>query len=576
MKTKLCCMSVQALRLGNQNGNVVFLSLGLLVSIGIIFSLGIDQLSQAGKATRDFQVVNSRNTVVSHMKKYSSIGATFRSSLDPSLSTSINAALHNCIFGGGPSLCRGAGTVLPITLYYPVTMTAGSLTKSLKILSGPAAVGSTPARPALYTLKGTPCAEDITVASPTCPFEVFSAFTAKCAADAPSCITAESISVQYTVRVSPHLSGAGTGLGGLLTLASINQIAPSITRTEILPGTEEKSSGNVMVTILTISDTEVVTSTVVKPVIDPGIIAAVTAGGVTNSRVAYDLALAFQAGGVTDPSFITSVVTAGLSHWGDKDDTKIIMSIIGAGITNVQTASIIAKAGITSPSWALIVAQSGITNTNLAGELQGSNIKSPTQLAAIVAAVAGVGNPIIAEEIAKNGVTDSNVANSIWSSVSSIQNIDIARSIVDAGFTDPTQITSIANAVSIIPGSEVAAALAGKGLTDPVLAKTLWNIVSVIKDPDDAADIAVKGLTNPNVAISLVAEYLIDVSIPKVSSTTNTTNNTSTTTVKTTTTTTSTAKTTTGTATPITPQPMPPTITLLSTCTEGQCTTPAF
>ncbi|WP_413290228.1 hypothetical protein [Bdellovibrio sp. HCB337] len=565
-------------KIESSKGHVMILTLGVLVTLGVVMPLGLGQLTQSNQTYKSFRVVGARDSLVNQVRRYSSIGSTFRASLDPSLPTGTNSALNSCIFGGLVP-CQG-GVEQPISLYYPVTSETG--VKSLKVLAGSGPHGSIPAQPAFYNLKGAPCAEDIKVADMNCPFEVFANFVATCTGGAASCVTAESISVRYTVRVAPSLSGISLGTSlNTLSLASVSQAAPAVTREQILPGSTDSTSGNVMVTILVIEDAEPPPDVATRPVIDPAIIAAVQAGGVRDSKIISMLALAFQAAGFTDPAFITSVTQAGIRQWDDSDKgdfTRIISAIAGAGITDVESASLIAKAGITSPSWAQIVVQSGITNAYLAGELQGAGIKTPVQLAAVVGAVVGVGNAQIAASIAKNGVTDASIANSIWSAVSSLGHYDIAETIIDGGVIDPVKITSIIKAVSGIPNEEVAEELAERGVTDPSLAMTLWNIVSVIRDEDDAAEIAASGIRDPSIAQARVEQYLSE-QTTTTSNVSNSGSNSGSSTPTSTGTSSSSGSsnttTTTSSGTGSGPKPLPASMTLISTCTTG-CGTPLF
>lgn len=438
--------------LNNSNGNTILGVLCLIAVSVAAFQMSLSNSLSVNGGIKNSRIMSARDTLESRIKAYSTMGATFRSSMYMGVPLTVNAELRNCIFGTGSTPCKADGAKHPVALYYPIYTPAGSSGENLKRMSGPTGDDLSPSESAFYDNKGNLCVANSTgEIEPNCPFfEVTTSFTATCAGGTATCTTAESISVNYMIKAAKTLLGSSTQNVATLAMKPINLSAPEISVTDILPAKPGSSASNVTISLspseTTLSLESIQTVLKTLGIKDPGQLA--------------EYSLAFQKSGVNDLSKIEFLL----------------------------------KVGQLDPAWMKIVVDSGITNPVLGRELYWSNNKwTPELLATTVAAVADVKIKEVAWAIADKLVTDPADAKKMADAVAAVKNPHVASGIIQGGhWSDPEKVQKITAAVAHIP-DPMGDYLAQAGVTDSTIATKLVSIVSVVEDAHDAGWVLIEG-----------------------------------------------------------------------------------
>jgi len=471
--------------LNNPHGNMAVIVLCLMATSMAAFQISLSHSGSVKQEVKNSRILSARDALQLHIKTYSTLGTTFRSSMHPSLPVTVNSELRNCILGTGPIECK-AGVITPVALYYPMSSTTITPSTPLQRISGPGDVSITAAESATYDNKGNLCAVTATgIVDPNCPFfEVTTTFIATCAGGLPSCATAEFLSVSYVIKLATALAGASSSVAlHNFPLATIKLSAPAISRANILPPLAGASDNNITISLLPSSTTTTTTTLGLED-----IKAAIMALGKTNPDRIDAMALAFQQSGINDLSKLDFLV----------------------------------QVAISDPAWMLLVTNSGITNVFLASEMYYiNNPWTSENLAATVAAVAGLPDGPIKYAIARQMVTDSTVVAQIVASVSSVSNPYIASGLILGGFnTDPVKTQAIVAGVSQVADPILAGYLARIGITDQALATQLASIVSAIPTSWDAGGAILAGNGDPVTTQNIVNNYLLTGSFPSTSTST--------------------------------------------------------
>jgi hypothetical protein len=437
-------------RLNNSQGNTILGVLCLIAASVAAFQITLSNSISVNGGIKNARILSARDILESRIKSYSSMGTTFRSSMYLGVPLTENKELRNCVFGTGPNPCK-PNEKTPVALYYPIYTGTGA--SNLRKISGPGKDDLTANESAFYDNKGNLCIANSTGSiEANCPFfEVTTTFTATCAAGAPSCATAQSISVNYTIKAAATLTGAAAQtLGGFPMASILDHPAAQISVVDILPAKPGAASTNVTISLSPSQEGLSLES----------IKATLESLGVKNKADLEKYALAFQQSGVNDLSKIEFLL----------------------------------KVGQIDPTWMKLVVDSGITNVNLAFELFWSqNTWTPESLAAVVAAVENVKIPQVAYAIADKMITDPAVAAQMAKDVAAVSNPNVASGIISGGhWGDPEKVVKITSAVSQIP-DPLAGYIAEAGVTDATIAQKIFSMMSVVKDPYDAGWVIVAG-----------------------------------------------------------------------------------
>lgn len=423
--------------LANSQGNTILGVLCLIAASVAAFQISFSDSLAVNGGIKNSRILSARDALESRIKNYSSMGATFRSSMHLGLPITTNSELRNCVFGTGSSPCLADGKKHPIALYNPI-VSEGSSTSVIRRITGPDIDDLAASDSAFYDNKGNLCLpNDKGVIAANCPFfEVRTSFTATCPGNAASCATAESITVNYTVMAT-KLTGAASQKVGSVPMASFEYAAPAVSVVNILPAKPGSASSNVTISL------------------SPSV-----------------------------ASVNVEAITSILKSQGEKD-TKVIdewvKAIQDSGITDTSKYELVIKAGHPDPAWIKLIVESGITYLEAAQALYWvKKTWTPEQLAATVDAVSDIKIPEVAYQIAANQVTDKKVANDIAKAVEGVKNPAVAGGIIAGGYyTDAVMVDKISKAVSHIP-DPYADYMAQAGITDKANADKILNIVKVI------------------------------------------------------------------------------------------------
>lgn len=457
-------------RLNNKQGNTILGVLCLIAASVAAFQMSLSNSVSVNSGIKNSRILSARDTLESRIKSYSSMGTTFRSSMHFGLPVTVNAELRNCVLGGGSNPCM-PGVKTPVALYYPIYSAAGVASASFQRISGPAMDNLPASESAFYDNKGNLCVPNNSgsIASNCAFFEVTTSFIATCAGGAPSCATAESISVNYMIKAATALSGSASQTLSSFPMATIELAAPDISVSQILPATAGSASSNVTISLLPSQATlslETITS-------------ALKDLGMKGKEKIEKFALAFQQSGVTDLSKL----------------------------------EFLAKVGHPDPAWIKLIADSGITNQRLAYELYWSGMDwTPTLLAEVAAAIEGIKVPEVAYAIVEKKITDPAVAAQLAKNVESVTNPNVAAALIAGDHSsDPAKVQKIVSAVSHIP-DPTARYIAQAGVTDPSIASQIAQIVSVVNDQYSAGWVIVSG--GGDVAKT---QYILDQALASIS-----------------------------------------------------------
>jgi hypothetical protein len=421
------------------------------------------------------------------------MGASLRASLHPALPPTINQDLKDCILGGA-SPCQ-SNVEKPLTLYYPISSIDPASAQGLYAVSGP------DSQPVYYDDKGAMCAT-----STACQFfSVSTSFIATCAGAASSCATADSIVVHFKINSNVHSAIP-------IPIASIDQRAPSVSRSSIFPNSISSSLANVSVLLLPSAGTALTADQ---------IRAAIIAGGMTDSHWVDTATAAFQLAGFTSLEVITEMtkgaVSEGMTNVGNF--TNVMNSIAPYNVTDPALARYLVTTWVAEIGYAKVVIDSGIrTQPHVVGELIHTGITDPVRLAAIVNAVSALPDDELSGYIAGTMNTDPAVALQLRNLVSWITRDGVAAGIIRSGATDSARVNALLAAVSGVTRDRVAAAIAGLGITDSALANQLAAIVAPITSDGQAEwiirnlegdPVAMQNYVNGMVAGTISMDYLV-------------------------------------------------------------------
>ncbi|MGZ3792605.1 MAG: hypothetical protein ACXVCP_09660 [Bdellovibrio sp.] len=494
----------------NQNGNaVLFILGGIIVLNSVLQTAGFGGIFDNNSVISTSRMKASRDSIDHQLDKYASLPASIRNSL----STTENVDLRTCVLGSSTALCNG-GTEYPLKLSDP--------TNQSQFIAGPGPV-SGGGTPVLYDGKGNICSSTATSGNLSCPFEVYTTFTAQCAASAATCATADSIQVHYRLRIPDNLF-SNSGSKNNIQLATIDKFANYVKVNEVLPHPYGWVAGHITNVTSVISGTTTTTQT---PTYDDAVSTILTVIGGSYTDLAKQIADSlYQKYGITDLSLIAALS----SFW-------------------LQNAAA-AQACADELSWEM-------ANTGLTPDATFVN-----NVAASVLPYNNIPNPAIAIAIAYGLTQDSTQATTYAQTLAGITDINSAKIIVDVKIQDPAIATAVANAFTVVAPDDwsllyqIASAARDYNLTDGA---TLLQSTNVILAGDYSwsvrQDILVNGVTDPTIAQQMQLAYDTQVATttttdPTVTDTTSTTTTSSTTTATTdTTSSTSTTTTATGTTT---------------------------
>lgn len=197
IKYKFKSLPVASRSLKNESGNTVLAVLSCVIILGgVLQTTGFGKLTQNQLFSSGARLKESRNNIAYQMERYAALPAAFRNSVP--LSVSGNSELRTCVFGSPAGSCV-ADVAYPLSLHTPYLTATGSL-----LIAGPGANA-----PVLYDTRGGLCQTGDTSASVHCPFEVFTTFKAQCPASAAFCPVAESIQVEYIVKIADSILASG-------------------------------------------------------------------------------------------------------------------------------------------------------------------------------------------------------------------------------------------------------------------------------------------------------------------------------------------------------------------------------
>jgi hypothetical protein len=182
--------------------------------------------------------VSTKNRVLSGIRDFAGMPATLRASMRAATAAGvvINRELLACAGGNPDNSCEG-DKEFDLTMFAPLLErdAAGNI-KGVQPISSPPG-SATPMRIDTF---GSPCS----VASPTCPFLIFTTMKAQCGpapqpATAPSpinlellpqakCTVAEVIEVKYYVQLDPDVSTTDPAMSAFVTTVSGSVIVPVI------------------------------------------------------------------------------------------------------------------------------------------------------------------------------------------------------------------------------------------------------------------------------------------------------------------------------------------------------------
>jgi hypothetical protein len=148
---------------------------------GTVMVATLTMFKLQGQTLSSLKLTSSRDALFGEVRTYSTALATvMRANTD-----SFNAAFRACI--SGPAPCT-ANVETPMRLTDPFNN---------RIYSG------TQTNPVRYNREGYPCPGGANATATACPFEVFSSFFATCTGGAPTCPTAASVRITFTIRHNP-------------------------------------------------------------------------------------------------------------------------------------------------------------------------------------------------------------------------------------------------------------------------------------------------------------------------------------------------------------------------------------
>jgi len=497
----------------NSRGNAVLLILPLMVVVATVIEMNSDSSNSVTKTVTNFRIISARNTLVSNLNTYSTMPATFRSSLHPSLDPSLNSALKNCVFGSAPGGC--VATETPMTMYAPVSSSSATPSTPLQAIAGP------PTNPILYDTKGNICSTPTGPATLNCPFQVSATFIPTCAGAAGACTTALSVSIHYTITTPASIKSQLSGV----VLKDVDQRPLSVSALNIAPPlpptTPPTTTPNVSVRgkIPSMAALTAPTPSSTGPSIND-IDAAVIAGGITDPTSVATVAQAFiNAGYASNLSLITQVTHASVTAQNPPQSIQTLTYLIGdmaeAGYTDTSTCVFLTNVGVADASWMQTVVKSGVTDIYFDNEVYGTGVfvNNPTGFANSVnaALTAGIAEDARSVAIIGTGSTDPTLDSQLYASVKGVSDDYIAAGLIAGKMTsDATQMNSIVSAVGTVSGSNslVLGAIAQLGVTNPTLAQQLASSVSSIANPYYAAYAILGGNSNINTTQTFAAQLV--------------------------------------------------------------------
>lgn len=422
--------------LNNQRGSAFVLVIAFMaVTMSIVTVLSQPSINRS--TLQNSRSVNVKNTLAAHVRKYASMGSTFRASLNSEI-IDANPALKACVLGDA-NPCIGQGQERPVTLYYPASV--GLAGNSLKLVAGPGPFGSDTARGAFYDLKGALCGNAPAQENDACPFEVYSTFSASCPGGAATCNLAQSLMVHFYIHYNSET--ASNIISHTTQLAPVDEFTVAIDINDILPPDFGQATQNVIVSVI---DTTV---RVVDPVEPTLFEKAIAEAEITDPALIALLKAAVE--GITDKKIVTALVKARITN---RDNALAIANaIIESGTTSERAMRAIAGAGITDPIVALMIANSGVTDVTF--------IKAVVQ--------AGITNPWIVNAMADSGIYDPTVLQAVNNAIAGVQNDYLQRVLASTGITSAEQAMAFDNALAIsgVVDSCAIWTMVQEGITDP-------------------------------------------------------------------------------------------------------------
>ncbi|MGE0763414.1 MAG: hypothetical protein AB7N80_09050 [Bdellovibrionales bacterium] len=371
----------------NRGSSLVLVLAFMAVAMSVVTVLNQPNINRS--TIQNARVINGRNTLASHIRKYASMGGTFRASLNPEV-VALNPALKSCILGDNTNPCIGMGLERPLTLYYPAS--TGAAGTSLKLISGPGPFGSADARAAFYDLKGGLCSNEVGTENAECPFEVYTTFSAACPAGDAVCPLASSIMVHFYIRYNAAV--ANTMVISMMQLAPVDEMTVSIDINDILPPDYGKATQNVVVTVIN-TNVQEVAATESTP-----FERAIETAGITDPVLIAKLKAAYE--GIDNVKILNALISANITDQELAQD--IASAILEAGVTSGRAMRVIAGAGITDPNQAIFVANSGITSSDF--------VRTIFDL--------GVDNPWIAGAMFESGITSVETLTQVWGAIANV------------------------------------------------------------------------------------------------------------------------------------------------------------